>query len=162
MALSRAVVALTARSLNEVGVDVTLTQYRMLIVLASHGPQRVANLAAELGVAPSTMTRLCDRLVSRGLATRQQSTLDRRVVYVGLTDAGKDLVGEVMARRRELLAGLAAQLETRDPAGFADAAEGFAVLAGELPERQWWQQWDRSTMLDLDLTESGRKGLVRR
>lgn len=148
MALSRAVVALTATSLSEAGVEVTLTQYRALVVLASRGPQRSADLAAELGVQPSTVTRLCDRLASRGLVARQPSEIDRRVVYIGLTVAGKDLVGEVMARRRECLARLVVQQPDRDAQTFAQAAENLAVLAGELPESQWWRAWDRSTFLD--------------
>src|SRR5690606_17893197 len=106
MALSRAVVAMTSRSLSEAGADVTLTQYRTLIVLASRGPQRVADLATELAVQPSTVTRLCDRLVARGLATRQQGQTDRRVVWVSLTPTGKRLVRKVMTKRREMVSEL--------------------------------------------------------
>src|SRR5690606_15115868 len=101
MALSRAVVAVTSRSLTEVGADVTLTQYRTLIVLTARGPQRVADLAAELAVQPSTITRLCDRLVARGLVTRQHGEADRRAVWVSLTRPGQRLVRRVMIKRRE-------------------------------------------------------------
>ena len=45
---SRVLVAIAARSLAEAGEDVTLTQYRSLVVLASRGPQRVAELAEVL------------------------------------------------------------------------------------------------------------------
>ena len=38
-----------------------------------------------LPVQPSTVTRLCDRLVARGLATRQHGQTDRRVVWVRLS-----------------------------------------------------------------------------
>jgi DNA-binding MarR family transcriptional regulator len=146
MALSRAVVAITARSLSEVGADVSLSQYRTLIVLASRGPQRVADLAAELGVLPSTVTRLCDRLVGRELVTRQPSHTDRRVVWIALSEAGKELVAQAMTKRREMLAALVVGQSFHAPRGFARDAERLAVGAGELPERQWWQQWERSTL----------------
>src|SRR5688500_18758447 len=71
LTLGRALVAITTRSLSQLHVEVTLTQYRTLVVLASRGPQRTAELAAELGVQPSTVTRLCDRLVQRGWVRRQ-------------------------------------------------------------------------------------------
>jgi DNA-binding MarR family transcriptional regulator len=148
MALSRALVALTARTLNEVGADITLTQFRTLVVLASRGRQRAADLASELGVQPSTATRLCDRLVTRGLARRFPGEADRRVVWVMLTDAGKDLIGHAMSKRRELLTSLVASLPIDDAPRFAQAATSLAVAAGELPDPQWWQQWQRSASLD--------------
>ena len=49
---SRVLVAVAARSLAEVADEVTLTQYRSLVVLASRGPQSGAALAEELAVTP--------------------------------------------------------------------------------------------------------------
>jgi DNA-binding MarR family transcriptional regulator len=150
MALSRAVVAITSRSLSEVAADVTLTQYRTLIVLASRGPQRIADLAMELDVQPSTATRLCDRLVGRGLASRQHGEADRRVVWVTLTSTGQRLVGQVMRKRRAMLARLLAGLTLEDPEAFARNAQRLAIAAGELSEREWWAQWERSPQPHLD------------
>lgn len=139
---------LTARSLNELGADVTLTQYRTLIVLASRGRQRAADLAAELGVQPSTATRLCDRLVARGLARRQPGEADRRVVWVVLTGEGRDLVGRAMAKRRELLTSLVSGVEIDDASAFARAVTDLAQAAGELPDPLWWQRWQDSTNVE--------------
>ena len=62
---SRVLVAVAVRSLAAVDHDVTLPQYRALVVLASRGPQRPSALAEALAVHPSTITRLCDRLVAQ-------------------------------------------------------------------------------------------------
>ena len=67
LSASRVMVALAARSLADLDADVTLPQYRALVVLASRGPQRVVDISTELGVNPSTGTRMCDRLVRKGL-----------------------------------------------------------------------------------------------
>ncbi len=150
--------AITSRSLTAVGADVTLTQYRTLIVLAGRGPQRVADLAAELAVQPSTITRLCDRLAARDLATRLYGESDRRAVWVCLTPSGQQLVGQVMIKRRELLSDLLAQLELDDPKGFADIAERLALIAGEPPEDQWWQRWEQSTRPGADSVSNGSGG----
>jgi DNA-binding MarR family transcriptional regulator len=45
-------------------------QYRALVVLAVRGPQRPTALAEALAVHPSTITRLCDRLVAKRLVRR--------------------------------------------------------------------------------------------
>ena len=68
MAASRALVALSARSIAGVR-DVTLPQYRMLVVLTG-GPTNLSGLARALDVAPSTALRMVDRLVSAGLVAR--------------------------------------------------------------------------------------------
>ena len=62
---SRVLVSVAVRSLAAADHDVTLPQYRALVVLASRGPQRPTELAEALAVHPSTITRLCDRLVDQ-------------------------------------------------------------------------------------------------
>ena len=76
---SRALVAVAARSLAVAApADVTLPQYRALVVLAARGPTRVGDLADALGIHPSTATRLCDRLVDRRLVRRAVDRTNRR------------------------------------------------------------------------------------
>jgi hypothetical protein len=69
----------TARSLAELGDEVTVTEFRTLILLAGRGPQRSVDLSTEPGVNPSTGTRMCDRLERKGLV-RCRRPADRRVV----------------------------------------------------------------------------------
>src|SRR3982750_2383603 len=92
MLASRAFVGLTARSLAGIDGDVTLPQFRALVVLAVRGPQRSVDIAEELRVNPSTGTRMCDRLVRKGLVRRMRSTTDPRGVRLRIPQAGQDLV----------------------------------------------------------------------
>ena len=86
---SRAMVAIAVRSLGEGTEDVTLPQYRTLVVL-TYGRRRLADLAEDLAVSPSTATRMCDRLVRKGLISRGRDEIDRREVNLDLTAAGRD------------------------------------------------------------------------
>ncbi|HTJ38571.1 MAG TPA: MarR family transcriptional regulator [Dactylosporangium sp.] len=141
LAVSRSMVALAARNLATLGADVTLPQYRTLVLLAGGGPQRSAVLAKELGVAPSTLTRMCDRLVRKSLVQRFHRYNDRRSIWLGLTPEGRDLVGVVMgARRREIEAIVrTSTLHATD----ADLAllHAFVRAAGEVPDEEWWRNW---------------------
>ena len=101
---SRVLLALAARSIAQLGIDVTLVQLRALVVLASRGPQRTVDLADELRVAPSTVTRMVDRLSGKGMVRRYRRRDDRRATWVILTESGRDLVGEVMQHRRDAIA----------------------------------------------------------
>lgn len=49
----------------------------------------MGELSARLGLSPSTVTNVVDRLERRGLAVRQQGTTDRRTCQVAVTDAGR-------------------------------------------------------------------------
>jgi DNA-binding MarR family transcriptional regulator len=109
---------MSAQSVAQLDPDVTLVQFRSLVVLASRGPQRTADLAATLGIAPSTVTRMCDRLVRRGLVQRFRRVADRRATWIALTEPRQDLVGEVMRYRREVIGryGLVLTLASGSPA----------------------------------------------
>jgi DNA-binding MarR family transcriptional regulator len=134
LAASRALVAVAARSLSSAGDEVTLPQYRTLVVLAARGPQGTAELAAELAVNPSTVTRMCDRLVRKGLVRRHRSAGDRRSVRIALTAPGRDLVAEVTRRRRAELARLLEALPPDQHEPVIAAFRAFAAAAGELPQ----------------------------
>ncbi|MCM4078619.1 MarR family winged helix-turn-helix transcriptional regulator [Paractinoplanes hotanensis] len=142
LSLSRAFVGLAARSLADLDEDVTLPQYRTLVVLVSRGPQRIVDLAQELTVTSSTATRMCNRLVRKGLVARQERPDDRRAAWVTLTAAGRDLVGAVMRRRRESLAGLVGELAMTRPLAFAATLNALVEAADEIPDAQWWQRWE--------------------
>ena len=139
---SRALVAVAARSLANVAEDVTLAQYRFLIELASHGPQRLADLAAALGVDRSTATRMCDRLVRKQLVARRRTREDRRTVRVSLTGTGAELVAEVSRRRRAEIATIVKRMPAADRDSVVLALRAFADAEGEVPEQDWSLGWD--------------------
>lgn len=139
---SRALVAVAARSLANVADDVTLPQYRVLVVLAARGPQRLADLASALGVEPSTATRMCDRLVRKRLVSRRRLSEDRRGVRVSLTGAGGELVAEVSRRRRVEIAAILERMPTANRRAVLRALRAFTEAAGEVPEQDWSLGWD--------------------
>jgi DNA-binding MarR family transcriptional regulator len=134
---SRTLVAVSTRSLGEAAEHTTIAQYRMLVVLASHGPQRMTDLAAALDVAPSTAGRMTDRLVRKQLARRHRARADRRSVVVSLTAAGRQVVDEATVRRRVLIEDILAKLPADQQQAIAAAFEKFAAAAGEIPEHLW-------------------------
>jgi DNA-binding MarR family transcriptional regulator len=137
MTASRALLAVVARSLAAVDEDVTLPQYRALVVLGQHGSRRPADLAVALDVTPSTATRMCDRLAAKGLVDRDRSGDDRREVRVTLSDRGRRMVDAVTRRRRAEIAGLLGGMSGADRVAVADALSAFATAAGEVPEQEW-------------------------
>jgi DNA-binding MarR family transcriptional regulator len=134
---SRSLIAVATRSLGSAAEETTIAQYRALVVLASRGPQRMVDLAAALGVAPSTAGRMCDRLVRKRLIRRHRARSDRRAVLVSVTAAGRQVVDQATARRRTLIAEILGKLPVGQQQAVAAALRAFADAAGELPDSQW-------------------------
>jgi DNA-binding MarR family transcriptional regulator len=131
----------TAPSTPHTGADVVealLAASRALVGLAARS---LADLDAELGVNPSTGTRMCDRLVRKGLARRSRSSTDRRAVQLRLTPAGRALVEQVTQRRRDELTRIVAAMPATWHEPLTTALRTFATAAGEPPETEWWLGW---------------------
>jgi len=130
---SRALVAVAARSVADLS-EVTLPQYRALVVLARPVTVTVGDLASALDVHPSTATRLCDRLENKGLVRRQHSSSpDRRETTLTLSPSGRRLVNRVTTKRRRDLRSIAAAMTPEHRALALGALRAFAAAAGELP-----------------------------
>lgn len=139
---SRVLVAVAARSLAGVAEEVTLPQYRALVVLASRGPQGVAALAESLAVTPPTATRMCDRLVRKGLVRRRTSSEDRRQVRLSVTATGRHLVDQITECRRQEIAKLLAGISSEDQLAMVELFTRLAEAAGEVPDQDWTVGWE--------------------
>jgi|TARA_B100000315_G_scaffold12972_1_gene12235 DNA-binding MarR family transcriptional regulator len=72
--------------------DLTAPQWVPLLVISKGRADTVAGCAREIGVDTGAMTRMLDRLETKGFVTRTRSAEDRRVVNVTLTKAGHEIV----------------------------------------------------------------------
>jgi DNA-binding MarR family transcriptional regulator len=72
------------------GHDLTFAEYDVLLRLARAPGRalRMSDLAVRVMLTPSGVTRLVDRLVERGLVSRQTDVEDGRVALASLTDEG--------------------------------------------------------------------------
>jgi DNA-binding MarR family transcriptional regulator len=139
---SRVLVAVAARSLGDVAEEVTLTQYRTLVVLASRGPQSLAELADAVDVTPPTATRMCDRLIKKGLVVRRHERGDRRLIRLTLANEGRELVDAVTQRRRTEISHLMEAIPLDQQAALVDSLQRLTAAAGEVPEQDWSTGWD--------------------
>ena len=109
-AATRALAGVALRSLDVLDSAVTLPQFRLLAVLADLGPAPSGRAARTLGLDPSTITRLADRMVAAGHVSRGTDPRHRGVVTLELTPSGRELAAAADAWRRRELAQLMARL----------------------------------------------------
>jgi DNA-binding MarR family transcriptional regulator len=141
LSASRALVGVVARSLGDMDSDITLGQYRALVLLCQHGRLNMSALADALAVKPSTATGLCDRMVQKGLISRSTSSESRREVTLQPTAIGRNIVKSVTSRRRRELARIVGALDADQQRDVARAFEAFATAARELPDEAWKLGW---------------------
>lgn len=126
-------VAITILALGEAGLEITLPQWRVLVVVGGSGDAgaTVSEIATRIGAAVSPASKLVTRLERRGLLRTAKDPADRRVTRVRLTEAGAALRAKVLGCRREYIQRVAGSVGPA-PAG-ADAylarlGEAFAAL----------------------------------
>ena len=72
-------------------LDLTFPQALVLTALGDGEPVPISTLAERTGSANSTVSGIVDRLEKLGLARRERSELDRRVIYVSATERYAEL-----------------------------------------------------------------------
>jgi DNA-binding MarR family transcriptional regulator len=73
-------------------LDLTMPQFKLLLLVASRNGARVGDLAQRLGVTPPSVTTLLDRLEDQSLVRREDDPIDRRLVIARLTAHGRRLL----------------------------------------------------------------------
>ena len=72
-------------------LDITYTQYLVLLVLWEQDGILVKDLGARLYLDSGTLTPLLKKLESKGYISRNKGEKDEREVYISLTSLGKEI-----------------------------------------------------------------------
>jgi DNA-binding MarR family transcriptional regulator len=88
--------------------DLSLSEFEVLQRLAEsdHGKRRMQELADEIHLSQSALSRLVGRLEGKELATRAICDHDRRGIWACITPAGRAAQRKAGIRHREVLAAM--------------------------------------------------------
>ena len=132
-AIVRDLVAMALRSLHDSG-DLSLTHLRLLLAVRDAPGSSCADLARQLHISASSVTRQADLLVHHGHLRRRAGDANRSVVVLELTDSGEQQVDHVLRRREEVF---------RQAVGVVDsdlleaATQGLAQISTDLTQLGW-------------------------
>ncbi len=123
-------IGMTSVALAEsAATDLTLAQWRALVVIGRSDGQRVGDVGSRIGMSLPSASRLIRRLERRGYVSIERDETDRRATLVRLTDDGRRTRAAVIARRRELMTSALAQRPGRLP---KDLTLGLVSIAQAL------------------------------
>jgi DNA-binding MarR family transcriptional regulator len=123
-------IGITARAIDQTAeaAELTLVQWRVLVIASQSDGLRIGQLAAHLGISIPSASRLVRRIESQELVTATRADDDRRATNIALTKAGREIVDAVVRCRRELIR-LALSTEP------GDLPAAAAPLVGQIADR---------------------------
>lgn len=131
VAALRGAVLILARRLRhqQAGDELSPSESAVMGRVGRAGPMTPGQLARSEHVQPPSMTRIIERLETRGFLRRTPDPADRRQVLVSRTAAGDDFVERSRAVRTAWLTQQVAKLDPGDQRALADAAAALTRLA---------------------------------
>lgn len=115
-------IAFLARTIESALGELTLTAYRVLVLVAM-GDARSSEIAARLAIGRPTVTYAVDSLAERGLLTRSSADDDRRVARLEVTRAGRKALADAEAAIADRLRPVFERLD--DPDSVLAALDAF-------------------------------------
>jgi len=110
-------------------------QSELLRLIATRPGMSVAEAAAELRLAPNTVSTLVGHLAGQGLLSRQRSLPDSRSVQLTVTDKAQRRLAEFRDLRAELVSEALATLPDEDQRTLLRAIPALIRLAERLEAR---------------------------
>jgi MarR family 2-MHQ and catechol resistance regulon transcriptional repressor len=118
--LARASQALMNRVMCQVvAAGVSPSQFGVLDALYHLGPMTLGDIAKKHLKSPNNMTSVVDTMERSGLVERRRCAQDRRVIYVDITDKGREIFAKLWPGHVERLVEAVASLEPEERAELA-------------------------------------------
>jgi DNA-binding MarR family transcriptional regulator len=115
--------------------DLGATSTAALATVRKRGPVTLGELAACEQVSPPTMTKVVEKLESRGFVTRRVDPDDRRVARLTVTTAGTRYLERTRARRTAWLAARLGEIDAEQRAQLTSTIELLEAIIGEPDNR---------------------------
>lgn len=109
-----------------VDLDLSASEINALGNLADGRPRTVSELGAAIGIRPTTLTGVLDRVERRGYVTRGPRPGDRRAVLIELTPAGREVATTIRAAMAAVEERALARIPEVQLAGFRHVLEALA------------------------------------
>lgn len=101
--------------------------WRVLLMLARGGGRSMGEIASHTALPAPTATRVVDRLVEAGLASRRTDPVDRRRVLVHLAADGRSVIERVCGLVERRVGSVLGSVHAPERAQLADLLEALAT-----------------------------------
>ncbi|MFT6969391.1 MAG: DNA-binding MarR family transcriptional regulator [Cellvibrionaceae bacterium] len=121
--------------------DITWPQWMVLNVLDEGLANTPAVIADHLGADRSGITRLLDRLETKGFVIREHDKLDRRSIKLRMTSKGKGLMAQINNKAHQHQQQFLSELHLSERRGFKKELQKMLKVSG-IDTAPIWQRID--------------------
>jgi len=122
-------------------LNLTIPQLKSLFFIANHPSTNSSKLAAALGVTPSNVTGIVDRLVEQGVVSRREKPEDRRALILKVTEKGEAILSGLRERRTSKMLGILGRMSMEELSYLARGLSSL-VKAAEIGEEKGEDEHD--------------------
>ena len=106
-------------------LNLSIGQVKSLFFIAAQGTTNFSKLAEALGVTPPNVTGMVNRLVEKGLISRQENPDNRRMLMLRVTEKGEALITTLRERAVSQISGILENLSIEE---LDTVARGLSLL----------------------------------
>jgi DNA-binding MarR family transcriptional regulator len=117
-------------------INLTSAQIKLLTCFSNKDEMTMTQLSNNLSVSMPTMTAMVDRLVNSKMVERERDDMDRRVVRVKLTDAGKKILKKLIRIRRREMEKILMNLSEEEMESYLTSIEIVAKLLAKARQKR--------------------------
>lgn len=110
------------------------SQSHLAFILERCGSMRMSELADALQLTAGAVTSASDKLIERGYVKRLRDEKDRRVVYLEITDKGRETMAELRLQGRQTMKTVFAHLTEEELQQFIDTFEKASSIITTIGE----------------------------
>jgi DNA-binding MarR family transcriptional regulator len=114
---------------------VSSSQLRVLYILERDQPINLRTLGEVLGSAPSSVSRMCDRLDALGFIERSPSSASRRELELRLSSRGDSYLKDLRERREAALLDVISAMPPAERAALATGLSSFRLAVADTAQR---------------------------
>ncbi|MFF9869726.1 MarR family winged helix-turn-helix transcriptional regulator [Streptomyces sp. NPDC013953] len=115
---------------------VSSSQLRVLYILERDQPINLRTLGEVLGSAPSSVSRMCDRLDALGFIERSPSSASRRELELRLSSRGDSYLKTLRGRREAALLDVISSMPPAERAALAAGLSSFRLAVADTEPEQ--------------------------
>lgn len=117
-----------------INIDISTAQIKVIFILHFAGMHTVNQLADRLNIKQSTTSHLVEKLVQAGFAARNDSTTDRRISELHLTEQGHALADRLSGiTHKRILAQWVSQLSEDQRTAFGNSLRALLAIIEKSP-----------------------------
>jgi DNA-binding MarR family transcriptional regulator len=122
-------------------LNLTNPQLKTLFFISNQRGTNPGKLAGALGVTPSNVTGIVDRLVEQGLISRRENPEDRRTLVLRVTEKGEAILSDLRERRTSSMREILAHLNVEELSYLANGLSAL-VKAAQVYEEETRDEHD--------------------